>query len=90
MDNKLSENIQEIRKGRLIHRGSHEIIESEIDIRRENVNRDKNPEKLLSLLFVIVMLSLNYILKKCNGEYKFTKSEEKVNHMDDIKMFAEK
>ena len=56
----------------------------------------KNPEKyipgrILLLIFVIVMMPLNHILKKCTGGYKLHKSQEKINHlmnMDDIKLFA--
>ena len=36
-------------------------------------------------------MPLNYIFRKCNRGYKFTKSQEKVSHliyMDDIKLFA--
>ena len=39
------------------------------------------------LLFVIAMMPLNPILRKCTGGYKLNKSQEKVNHqmyMDDI------
>ena len=48
---------------------------------------------LLTLLIVITMISLNYILRKCTGGYKFTKSQEKINHImykDDINLFAKK
>ena len=31
------------------------------------------------LLFVIVMMPLNYMLRKCTGGDKFTKSQEKIN-----------
>ena len=46
-------------------------------------------------LFVIAMMPLNYILRKCTegGGYKFTILQEKINHliyMDDIKLFAKK
>ena len=37
------------------------------------------------------MMSLNHILRKCTARYKFSKSQEKINHlmyMDDIKLFA--
>ena len=37
------------------------------------------------------MMSLSYILRECTGEYKLTKSQEKINHqiyMDDIKQLA--
>ena len=42
-------------------------------------------------LFVIAMIPLNYILKKFTGRYKFTKSQENINHlmyMDDMKIFT--
>ena len=43
------------------------------------------------LLFIIDMMPLNYILRKCTTGYKLSRSEEKINHlmnMDDIKLFA--
>ena len=43
------------------------------------------------LLFIIAMLSLNHILRKCTAGYKLSRSHEKVNHlmyMNDIKLFA--
>ena len=46
-------------------------------------------DALSSLLFVIAMMPLNDILRKSTGSYKFTKSQEKINHlMDDIKLFT--
>ena len=36
-------------------------------------------------------MPLNDTLKKCKSDYKFTKSQEKINHlmfMDDCKIFA--
>ena len=45
------------------------------------------------LLFVIAMMPFNYIPRKCTAEYKFSKSQEKINHlmyMVDIKLFAKK
>ena len=48
-------------------------------------------DALPPLLFVIVMIPLNHILRKCTAEYKLSKSQEKINHlmyMDDIKLFA--
>ena len=38
-------------------------------------------------------MSLDYMLIKCMEGYKFTKSQEKINHLmyiDDIKTFAKK
>ena len=45
---------------------------------------------LSSLLFVIAMMWLNHILRKCTGGYKLTKLQEKINlmFMDDSKLFA--
>ena len=48
-------------------------------------------EALSSLLFIIAMMPLNHILKKCTAGYKLSRSQEKINHlmyMDDIKLFA--
>ena len=45
-----------------------------------------------SLRFVIVMIQLNHILRRCTAGYKHSKSEEKFNplmYIDDIKLFAE-
>ena len=45
------------------------------------------------LLFLIAIMSLNYIQRKCSVDYKFTKSQEKINHQkynNDIKLFAKK
>ena len=46
----------------------------------------------LSLLqFIIAMMPLQHILRKCTAGNKLTKSQEKINHlmyMDDIKLFA--
>ena len=43
------------------------------------------------LLFIIAMMPLNHILRKCTAGYKLSRSQEKVNHLmyiDDIKLFA--
>ena len=43
------------------------------------------------LLFIIAVMPLNHILRKCTAGYKLSRSQEKVNHlmcMDDIKLFA--
>ena len=50
-------------------------------------------DALSPLQFVIAMMPLNHILRECIGGYKFTKTQEKINHlmyMDDIKLFAKK
>ena len=48
-------------------------------------------DALSPLLFVIAMMPLNHILRKCTAGYKLSKSQEKINlliYMDDIKLFA--
>ena len=48
-------------------------------------------DALLPLLFIIAMMPLNHILRKCAAGYKLSRSQEKINHlmyMDDIKLFA--
>ena len=48
-------------------------------------------DELSPLLFIIAMMPFNRILRKCTVGYKFTKSQEKINHlmyMDDIKLFV--
>ena len=45
----------------------------------------------LYYVFVIAMMLLNHILRKCTAGYKLSKSLEKINHLmyeDDIKHFA--
>ena len=48
-------------------------------------------DALSPLLFIIAMMSLNHILRKCTAGYKLSRSQEKVSHlmyMGDIKLFA--
>ena len=48
-------------------------------------------DALSPLLFIIVMMPLNHIFRKCTAGYKLSRSQEKINHlmfMDDIKLFA--
>ena len=49
-------------------------------------------DTLSRILFVIMMMPLNHILRKCTDRYKLFKSQEKINHlmyMDNIKLFAQ-
>ena len=82
------------------YRQSHEVDnenngkqESRINIKGTNFIGDENlggifPENSLSpLLFEILMMTLNYVLRKFTGGYTFTKLQEKINHltyMDDV------
>ena len=48
-------------------------------------------DALSPLLFIIAMMPLNHILRKCTAGYKLSRSQEKINHlmyMNDIKLFA--
>ena len=48
-------------------------------------------DALSPLLFIIAMMPLNQILRKCTAGYKLTRLQEKINHlmyMDDLKLFA--
>ena len=43
------------------------------------------------LLFMVTIMPLNYILRKCTAGYKLSRSQEKINHLmyrNDIKLFA--
>ena len=48
-------------------------------------------DALSPLLFIIAMMPLNHILRKCTAGYQHSRSQEKINrlmYMDDIKLFA--
>ena len=50
-------------------------------------------DSLSPLLFLIAIILLNYILRKCTGCYKSIMLQEKINHkiyMKDIKIIAKK
>ena len=50
-------------------------------------------DALSPLQFIIAMMPLNHIPRKCTTRYKLSKSQEKINHlmyMDDITLFAKK
>ena len=60
---------------------------AEVNIQRGIFQGDDQPQ----LLFVIAMMPLNYILRKCTAVLKISKSQEKINHLiyiNDIKLFA--
>ena len=50
-------------------------------------------DALSPLPFIIALIPLNHILRKCIAGYKLSGSQEKINHlmyMDDIQLFAKK
>ena len=97
LDYKLLKNVQDIRQVIKITRktmknwrveliaGGKTLTEWEI---QRSIVKENSPS---SLLLVIAMMPLNDILRKCIGGCKFTKPQEKINHLmdiDDIKLFA--
>ena len=92
LDNKLSQNVQNITRNYKRHRKKHEKLESLVKSRRKKLDWNKDPKEGLSpILFIIAMMPLNHILRKCSARYKLSRSQEKINHlvyMDDIKLFA--
>ena len=100
LDWRLSESVQDIQQSHNIQNGNHKKkVERGINCRRKNleevkIQRDIFQEDPLSpLLFVIALMPLTYIPRTYSEQFKFTKSQEKINHliifMDDIKLFAQ-
>ena len=71
---------------------SMELTAGGKSLAKTKVQRDIFQGDALSpLLFIIAMMPLNNILRKCTAGYKLNKSQEKIYHlmyMDDIKLFA--
>ena len=65
--------------------GGRSLVESKIQ------KRIFLGDALSPLLFIIAMMPLNHILRKCTVGYKLSRSQEKINHlmyMGDTKLFA--
>ena len=73
LDNKLPQNIQNITWSHKFYRKNHEDLESGSDNRRKlcwKIQRGIfQGDALSSLLFIIAMMSLNHILRKCTAGY---------------------
>ena len=71
-----------------------ELTAVERSLAETNIQREIFQGDALSpLLFIIAMMPLNHILRKCIAGYKLSRSKEKINHlmyMDDIKLLAKK
>ena len=69
-----------------------ELTASEKSLAGAKIQRGIFQGDVLSpLLSIIAMMPLNHILRKCIAGYKFSKSQEKINHlmyMNDTKLFA--
>ena len=70
-----------------------------IESERTNSNRGENPRRhlpgkfTLALLFIILMMPLNHVLRKCTGCCYFIKAQEKFNEftlIDSIKVHGKK
>ena len=92
-----SQKVPDIRRSHKVYRENQGKLDDGIDSRRKSLTEVKIQrgiflsDALSPLIFVISMILLNHILRKCTGGYKLTKSQEKINHsmyMDDIKLFA--
>ena len=76
LDNKLAQNIQNIRLSHKLYRENHENLQSGIDSRKSlaeaKIQRGIfQGEALSPLLFLIIMMSLNHILRNCTSGYLF-------------------
>ena len=48
-------------------------------------------DAISTLLFIIAMMPLNHIVRKCTAGYRLSRSKEKINrliYINDIKLFA--
>ena len=81
LDNRLFQSIQDIWRSYEAYRGNNEKLEltdgrkslAEVKIQRGIFHGDA----LSLLLYIIVILPLNHMLRKCTGGYKLHKSQEK-------------
>ena len=97
LDTTLSQNVQNITWSHKLHRTDHEIWRVELTVGGRSIAETKiqrgifQGDALSPLLFIIAMMPLNHILRKCAAGYKISRSQEKINHlmyMDDIKLFS--
>ena len=94
LDNICLKNVHDIHRRHEVHRGNHEKLElttsgkslTEVKIQRGIFQGDA----LSPLLFVVTIMPINHIFRKCTGGHKLHKSQEKINHKmyTDIKLFA--
>ena len=90
LDNKLSQNVQNITR-------NHKLLRVELTAGGKILAETKilrgifQGDALSPLLFIIAMMPLNHILRKWTAGYKLSRSQEKINHpmyIDDIKLSA--
>ena len=89
MDNEIFENVQDIKTNEY-----YEKPKSRNNSRRNNPSRCKNPKEHFPgrIIIAITIYSSDHSIelhsKKCKGFYIFTELQEKINHLDVIKIFA--
>ena len=97
IDNKLPQNVKIITWSHKFYRENHENMERGIDSRMRSLAETKiqrdvfQGDALSPLLFIIAIMPLDNILRKCTAGYKLSRSHEKINHLiyiDGIKLFA--
>ena len=95
LDNRMSSNVQVIRRMYKVYRKNYENCCVGTDRRMLAEVKIQvgifQGESLSPLLFVKVMTLLNHIFRKSTGGYKLGESQEKINHriyLDGIKRFA--
>ena len=65
-----------------LYRQNHENLESGIDSRRKKLTESKIQRGILQdvlspLIFIIALMPLNHIFRKCTAGYKLSRSQEK-------------
>ena len=94
LDNRLSQNEQDSRQNHKVYRENHEKLQCRIDSRKKKFVEVKilrsifQGNALFPLSFVLTMILLSYVLRKCTVVYKLTKSRGKINHLMYIKLSA--
>ena len=93
-----SENVQNITRNHELHKKKHmKNWRVELTAGGKSLGETKTQrgifqgDALSSLQFIIAMMPLKHILRKCTAVYKLSRSQEKINHLmyiDDIKLFA--
>ena len=83
LDNRLSPTMQDIQRNHILYWEYHGKLNSRTDSRRKKLTEVKiqrgifKGDEISPLLFVIVVVSMSHILRKCTGGYKLHKSQEK-------------
>ena len=84
----MSQNIRDISQSHKVYRENYEELESRNDSRRKSLAEVKiqrgifQGDALSPLLFVITVMPLNHIFRKCTGGYKLHKYQEKINNIE--------